>query len=65
MINYYVITLGNVKCTFRLDSKRHMWEVFFADLIMRDTEPDLEFTQAKGGAIVKFLREFEKRYLLK
>ena len=62
MIKYYVIMLNNLKCAFELNTKRHRWMVYFGNEIRKaDTEPDMEFSQSRGNAVLQFLRTLEKR----
>ena len=58
-MNWKDYNLNGVKFTLVLNTKRHVWQVFFDSLL--NGKPDLEFTQAKGEAVVKFLEELIER----
>lgn len=58
MNNYIDFTINETLVTFYLDTKRHIWRVYFGEidiLTWHDTKPILEFTKAKGEAVIKFL----------
>jgi hypothetical protein len=61
--NYQEFRLNEVKATLILNTKRHVWQIWFNWDGKRGVEPDLEFTKAKGACVVKFLqklKEFER-----
>ena len=60
MANYHDFRIGKNKFTLWLDTKRHVWKVFFGDSVT-GRNPDLEFTQAKGDTVFEFVKELEKR----
>ena len=57
MLNWKSYTLNGIHFTLVLDTKRHVWQVYFG--VSRET-PDKEFTNAKGEAIIEFLELLEK-----
>ena len=54
MLNWKDYTLNGVNFSIVLDAKKHKWQVYFGT---SREKPDMEFTQAKGEAIIKFLEE--------
>jgi len=58
--NYQQFRFGKIKVTFRLDTKRHIWEVYFLDVIRQESKPTLEFSRKKGLAVLEFTQELEK-----
>ena len=57
MLNWKSYTLNGNNVTLVLDTKRHVWLVYFG--VSREN-PDKEFTNAKGKAIIEFLEILEK-----
>ena len=57
MLNWKDYTLNGIKFTLVLNTKRHVWQVFFGTL---NESPTIEFTQAKGDAVVEFLEELTR-----
>ena len=57
MLNWKSYTLNGNNVTLMLDTKRHVWLVYFG--VSRE-KPDLEFTNAKGEAVIKFLEAVKK-----
>ena len=58
MINWKSYTLNGNNVTLVLDTKRHVWLVYFG--VSREN-PDLEFTNAKGEAVIKFLELLKEK----
>lgn len=54
MQNWIDYTLNGVNFTLLLNTKRHVWQVYFGTL---SESPSMEFTKAKGEAIIEFLKE--------
>ena len=57
MLNWKSYTLNGVQFALVLDTKKHVWQVYFG---VSKENPDLEFTNAKGQAVVEFLEILEK-----
>ena len=57
MLNWKDYTLNGIKFTLVLNTKRHVWQVYFGPL---NEGPNIEFTNAKGEAIIKFLQELTR-----
>ena len=57
MLNWKDYTLNGVSFTIVLNTKKHRWQVFFGT---PKEKPDMEFTNAKGQAIVEFLQELTR-----
>ena len=57
MINWKSYTLNGVHFTLVLDTKRHVWQVYFGG---SRKKPSKEFTNAKGESIIEFLEILEK-----
>ena len=59
---------GETMVTFWLDTKRHIWRVWFNDLSNPITEkyenPDMEFTKAKGDSVIKFLEALKEKRVI-
>ena len=53
-MNWKDYTLNGISFTLVLDTKRHVWQVYFGTL---SESPNIEFTQAKGDTVVEFLEE--------
>lgn len=51
---YRQYRINSVRVTQDLDTKRHTWQ-FWIGTHDQSKEPDLEFSKAKGEAIIKFL----------
>ena len=59
MSNWKDYTLNGVNFTLLLNTKRHVWQVYFG---RSDVEsPSIEFTKAKGEAVIKFLELLEEQ----
>ena len=56
--NWKEYTLNGITITLHLDTKRHVWKIWFGSIY--DKEPDLEFTKAKGACIVEFLEKLKE-----
>ena len=54
MQNWKDYTLNGIKFTLVLNTKRHVWQVYFG---LINEGPSMEFTKAKGAAIIEFLKE--------
>ena len=57
MLNWKDYTLNGVNFTLVLNTRKHVWQVFFGT---SREKPDMEFTNAKGEAIIKFLQELTR-----
>lgn len=51
---------GKTKVVFILNTKRHVWEVYFNELIYGKNEPNMIFTKAKGNAVIEFIESLLK-----
>ena len=57
MLKWKDYTLNGVKLSIVLNTKRHRWQVYFGT---QSKKPDIEFTQAKGDAVVQFLEAIKE-----
>lgn len=55
--NYQEYQLNGVRVTLILNTKRHVWQIWYnSNMTIEEAKyPHLEFTKAKGEAIIKFL----------
>jgi len=56
--NWKEYTLNGITITLHLDTKRHVWKIWFGSIY--DKEPDLEFTKAKGYTVIRFLEKLKE-----
>jgi len=54
MQNWKDYILNGINFTMLLNTKRHVWQVYFGTM---SEGPTIEFTKAKGEAIIEFLKE--------
>lgn len=66
MINTWKeFTINGVEVTLHLDTKNHVWEIWFGSQynpadIRHYRTPDLKFTKAKGACVVEFLQKLKE-----
>ena len=56
--NWKEYTLNGITVILHLDTKRHVWDVFFGSGVT--TNPVLRFTRAKGYAVIRFLEKLKE-----
>jgi len=61
-MKYHDFRIGKTKFTLWLDTKKHIWKVYFGDPF-GNRDPDMTFTRAKGNAVFEFVKEFEKQHI--